>query len=149
MSIFKKKQQQGLTHSVDNSRSPAYLTLRTGGEQGIESFRAADFCDYKKLTDDEMIPVLKNHLQKMFAGDVDEGNNDMLNNIIFSTAFEAFSDLDKQLPDRIDVTRRIIMCIQADRNDSARIRDERLPELDKLQHKLDKLNRKIEESEEN
>ena len=80
--MFKKKKRQSLYNSVDDSRSTVYdFTLRST-PIGFESYRTTEYTLYHKLDEAEMLPRIDDHLEKLFAGNVDDANGYMLDFII-------------------------------------------------------------------
>jgi hypothetical protein len=146
--MFKKEKQQSLYNSVDDSRSIVHDFLLRSTLTGFESYRTTEYTFYHKLDESEMIPRIDDHLEKMFAGSVDDANGDMLDEIIFGAAREAFPYLSKQHIDHNDTIRRLIVRRTADRDDICRIRDERVIERDKMQADYDKICKALEKAEE-
>ncbi len=145
----KKKQPHSLLNSVDDSKTIVNsFCLRHSHEYGIESLRTVDYRSYHKLNESEMIPILEERFEKMAAGDVDDANGDMLNDIIFSAAFEAFADLKLQQSDHKDMIRRFIVCRKADREDILRVMQEREKEYDMLQNDFCKIDEMLSRYEE-
>ena len=127
--MFGKKKSQALLNAVDDSRTVVHdFRLRSSGSTGFESYRAVEYRLYHKLEEDEMMPRLEEHLNKLFAGSVDDANGDMLDAIIFGAAREALPDLGRQQYDHLDMLRRLIVRRKADREDLRRIRDDRVEE---------------------
>ena len=146
--MFNKKKQQSLYNSVDDSRSTVYdFTLRST-PIGFESYRTTEYTLYYKLDEAEMLPRIDDHLEKLFAGSVDDANGDMLDEIIFGAAREALPYLSKQYIDHNDTIRRFIVRRTADRDDIRRIRDERVKERDMMQTDYDKICKFLEKTEE-
>lgn len=146
--MFNKKKQQSLYNSVDDSRSTVYdFTLRST-PVGFESYRTTEYTLYHKLDEAEMIPKIDDHLEKLFAGSVDDANGDMLDEIIFGAARAALPYLSKQHIDHNDTIRRFIVRRTADRDDIRRIRDERVKERDTMQTEYDKICKALEKAEE-
>lgn len=83
-------------------------------------------------------------ISKAFAGNVDDANGDMLDEIIFGAAREALPYLSKQHIDHNDTIRRFIVRRTADRDDIRRIRDERIVERDTMQTDYDKICKALE-----
>lgn len=147
--MFGKKKQQSLINSVDDSRSIVHdFCLRKGIDYGFESYRTVEYRLYPKLEESEMIPRLDEHLNKLFAGVVDEANSDMLDAIIFGAAREALPDLGRQHYDHIDLLRRLINRHKADHNDIRRIKEEREKERDIIQGDYDNICRLLSKCEE-
>ncbi len=137
--MFGKKKQQALFNSADDSRSEAYFCLRSSHGYGDEAFRTVEYRLYSKLEEGEMIPRLDEHLNKLFAGEVDDANGDMLDAIIFGAAREALPDLSRQHYDHMDMLRRFIVKRQADRGDIQRIKEDRERERDNIQGEYDNI----------
>lgn len=146
--MFNKKKQQSLYNSVDDSRSTVYdFTLRST-PVGFESYRTTEYTLYRNLDEEEMLPKIDDHLEKLFAGSVDDANGDMLDEIIFGAARGALPYLSKQHIDHNDTIRRFIVRRTADRDDIRRIRDERVKERDTMQTEYDKICKALEKAEE-
>ena len=128
-----KKKQQTQCNAVDDSRSVVNDFILRSTKNGFESYRTVEYRLYHKLQEEEMLPLLDEHLAKLFAGEVDDGNGDMLDSILFGAAREALPDLGHQHYDHIDMLRRLIIRRTADRDDIRRIRDERQKECDAMQ----------------
>lgn len=146
--MFNKKKQQSLYNSVDDSRTTVYdFTLRST-QTGFESYRTTEYVLYHKLDENEMLPKIDDHLEKLFAGNVDDANGDMLDELVFGSAREALPYLSKQHIDHSDTIRRFIVRRTADRDDIRRIRDERVKERDTMQADYDKISKALEKAEE-
>lgn len=146
--MFNKKKQQSLYNSVDDSRSTVYdFTLRST-PIGFESYRTTEYTLYHKLDEAEMLPRIDDHLEKLFAGNVDDANGDMLDEIIFGSAREALPYLSKQHIDHNDTIRRFIVRRTADCDDIRNIRDERIKERDMMQADYNKICKALEKTEE-
>ena len=132
----KQKKESSLYSSLDDSRSIAYdFLLRSP----YDSYRCMEYRLYHKLEEDEMLPLLDEHLEKLFAGEVDAGNSDMLDALIFSACREAAPDLMRQRYDHGDMLRRLIARRKSDHADIRRIREDREKERDSLQAEYEKL----------
>ena len=123
-----KKNKNVLFHAVDESKSVVHDFVLRSTPIGFESYRAMEYRLYDKLREDEMLPRIDEHLDKLFAGEVDDGNGDMLDLIIFGAAREALPDLERQHCDHVDTLRRLAIRRKADGEDIRRIRDERCEE---------------------
>ena len=95
-----------------------------------------------------MLPKIDDHLDKLFAGSVDDANGDMLDEIIFGAAREALPYLSKQHIDHNDTIRRFIVRRTADCDDIRRIRDACIVERDSMQTDYDKICKALEKAEE-
>lgn len=146
--MFRKKKQQALYNSVGDSRSTVYdFTLRST-PVGFESYRTTEYTLYHKLDEAEMLPRIDAHLEKLFAGSVDDANGDMLDELLFGAAREALPFLSKQHIDHNDTIRRFIVRRTADRDDICRIRDECIKEHETMKTDYDKLCIALEKAEE-
>lgn len=101
----RKKQEQGLFNMMDDSRVIVQDFVR---RYIYESYRAVDYKPYHRLCEEEMMPRLDKYLDAMFAGEVDSGNEDMLDNIIFGPYRESVPDLATQRLNHKDMDRRLI-----------------------------------------
>lgn len=146
--MFNKKRQQSLYNSMDDSSSTVYdFTLRST-PIGFESYRPTEYVLYHKLDEAEMLPRIDDHLEKLFNGEVDDANGDMLDEILMGAAREALPYLSKQYIDHGDTIRRFIVRRTADRDDICRIRDERVKERDTMQIEYEKICMALKRAEE-
>ena len=74
---------------------------------------------YYKLDESVMYPLIDEHLNKLFAGEVDDGNGDLLDALIFGAYREALPDLRMQYYDRQRILRRLLTRHNADRSSTA------------------------------
>lgn len=130
--MFGKRKNQALFNAVDDSRAVVHDFRLRATQAGFESYRTVEYRLYHKLEEDEMIPRLEEHLGKLFAGEVDDGNGDMLDAILFGAAREALPDLGRQHYDHSDMLRRLIIRRKADREDLCKIRDDRIAEYEAM-----------------
>ena len=128
-----KEKQLPLFSAADDSRTIVHDFRLRSTQIGFESYRTVDYRLYHKLKEEEMLPRLDEHLGKLFAGEVDDGNGDMLDSLLFGAAREALPDLDYQHCNHADMLRRLIIRRQADREDLFRIREERAAECEEMQ----------------
>lgn len=132
--FWKKKKKSIPTYNViESDWTTAYDFRLRSTLLGFESYRVAEYHAYHKLIDDEMLPRLDDHLDKLFAGDVDDGNGDILIGIILSTACEAIPDLARQRVDHTDMIRRLIVRTEVDLEDIKNLKSHRESELHDLQ----------------
>ncbi len=143
-----KKKQQALFNSVDDSRSVVNDFKLRSTVTGCESYRTVEYRLYHKLEESEMLPLLDDCLAKLFAGEVDDGNADMLDSLIFGAAREALPDLGRQHCDHIDILRRLTIRRIADRDDIRKIRDQRQKEYDAMRIDYDSICHALEKCEE-
>lgn len=136
-------------NAVDDSRTVVHDFRLRATQAGFESYRTVEYRLYHKLEEDEIMPRLEEHLSKLFAGEVDDGNGDMLDAILFGTAREALPDLGRQHYDHSDTLRRLIIRRKADREDIRRIKEEREAECEAMRIDYEKtckmLDREYEE----
>ena len=130
--MFGKKKNQALFNAVDDSRTVVHDFRLRATQAGFESYRTVEYRLYHKLEEDEMIPRLEEHLSRLFVGEVDDGNGDMLDAILFGAAREALPDLGRQHYDHSDMLRRLTIRRKADRDDLCRIRDDRVAEYEAM-----------------
>ena len=95
-----------------------------------------------------MKPKIDRHLEALFAGDVDDGNGDMLDNIIFGPYRKSVPYLNIQRLNHKDMNRRLVARRVSDRADFERIRDERKNELERLEQEYEVVCSKIATVEE-
>ena len=86
----RKKQEQGLFNTMDDSRVMVHDFTR---RYLYESYRSVDYRVFHKLCEEEMKPKLDQHLEALIAGEVDDANGDMLDNIIFGPYRESVPEL--------------------------------------------------------
>lgn len=146
--MFGKKRKRALFHEVDDSKSVVYDFRLRSSVTGFESYRTVEYRLYHKLEESEMLPLLDEHLTKLFAGEVDDGNGDMLDSILFGAVREAVPDLEHQHHDHIDMIRRLTIRRIADRDDIRRIRDERRDEMNRIQSDYENICHALENCEE-
>ena len=94
--MFGKKKSPALFNAVDDSRIVVHDFRLRGTQVGFESYRTVEYHLYRKLEEAYMMPKLEEHLNRLFAGDIDDANGDMMDAILFSAAREALPELDKQ-----------------------------------------------------
>ena len=95
-----------------------------------------------------MKPKIDRHLEALFSGDVDDGNGDMLDNIIFGPYRESVPYLNIQRLIHKDMNRRLVARRVSDRADFERIRDERKEELERLEQEYEDVCSKVATVEE-
>lgn len=128
--MFGKRKKDHLINSMDDTRQVVNdFRLRFP----YENYRTKEYELYHKLKDEEMLPRIDEHLEKLFSGEVDDGNGDMLDSILFAPAREAKPDLEKQHVDHGDMLRRLITRRKGDIADIERITVELKDELASIQ----------------
>ena len=110
----KKKQPPAQTQRVEDSWEsvPGFPHRRP-----FATYRPGFYQIYPKLRDEVMQPLLDQHLQRLFEGPVDDGNGDMLDDLIFSAAREALPDLERQRAGHESIIQELTVRQQADRAD--------------------------------
>ena len=133
---------------MDDSREVVSDFRLRSTAMGFESYRTTDYRIFHKLEEHEMIPRLDDHLNKLLAGEVDDGNGEMLDDVIFGAAREAIADLERQHADHIDMLRRLTIRRLADNEDVRRVRDARVQEYEALQKHYEKICKAVDEQKE-
>ena len=82
-----------------------------------------------------MIPQIDTHLDRLFSGDVDEANANLLDSMIFSVYRVAVSDLSKQRDKHREVIDDLVARHTADEKDKRRARELAQEELNSLEKK--------------
>lgn len=141
----KKKRNNAIINTVDDSRAVVYDFVR---RFPYESYRPVEYRPFPDLQKELMLPKLDQYLQALLAGDVDDGNGDMLDSIIFDPFRIAVPDLEKQGCEHRDIIRRLNARRISDRADFSRIRDKESKELAGLEKEFEQTCRKIERLEE-
>lgn len=138
--MFGKQKDRHLINSMDDTRRVVHdFRLR----MPYENYRTKDYELYHKLLDEEMLSRIDQHLEKLFSGEVDDGNGDMLDGILFSPAREAKPDLVKQHVDHEDMIRRLIVRRKSDIADFEAIAEDLKKELSVLQAEYDQTSEKL------
>ncbi len=109
-----------------------YSNLRLG-RTGYNTYQLPKYETYRRLENSVMMPLLKEHLEKLCSGEIDDGNGDTLDSIIFGAAREALPDLQKQFLDHSELINRQGICHQTDFQDIMRIKQERETELKSME----------------
>lgn len=137
--MAKNKDILSALNAVDDNKSMVHDFRLRSSAIGFESYRTCEYRLYHKLKEGEMLKILENHLSKLFNGEVDDANGDMLDAILFDTAREAISDLQNQRCDHKDVLRRLSVRHKADCADIKMMLEARLKEYEQLKNELNKL----------
>lgn len=129
----RKNSPPTLFNTVDDSRA-LVNDFRLRSSTVYESYRTVDYKLYHRLEENEMYSELEGHLERLFAGEIDDGNGDVLDNIIFGAAREALPDLERQHLDHGDTLRRFDVRHQADHHDFTLLLKELEVELSELEN---------------
>lgn len=147
--MFGKKKSQALLNAVDDSRTVVHdFRLRSSSPTGFESYRTVPYRQFHKLEEEEMLPRIEEHLAKLFAGEVDSANGDMIDAVIIGAYREALSDLYRQHYNHMDTLHRLIIRHDTDREDIRRHIEDREAELEAIRADLEKTCRMLGKSEE-
>lgn len=137
--MFGRKKTMNLFNEVNDERTVVNdFQLRNTGI-GYESYRPVKYRLFHKLEEEEMMPLLNEHLKRLLVGEVDEANGDMLDTCIFGAAREALPDLRRQKHNHDDTIQRLIARRAADRQDIERIRQGRQNERDDIHKHYEKI----------
>ena len=117
--LGRKKKEQAQFNTMDDSRVTVY-DFKRRIQCLFESYRSTDYRHYPGLSEEEMKPKLDRHLEALFSGDVDDGNGDMLDNIIFGPYRESVPYLNIQRLNHKDMNRRLVARRVSDRADFER-----------------------------
>ena len=88
---FLKKERKSASKAIDDAQVVTNDFVRP---IPYWSYRPVAYKSYKPL--DTLIPVLDSYLERLFNGEIDEGNADVLDNIIYDYANQAMSDISNQ-----------------------------------------------------
>lgn len=136
--MFGKQKKTALFQGV-NDELTITNTFKLRSTQLFESYRTSTYCIPEPLKEEQMIPILDEHLKRLFAGEADSGNGDALDNCIFSALDESSAQLRLQRIRHLDMLRRLAARSRSDRADIAKTRDTVLQELDGLREELEKI----------
>lgn len=122
------RRKKALINNMDDTRTTVYDFRRRLTE--FESYRPPEYVINPALDEDIMYPRLDAYLAKLFAGGVDPGNGDVLDELIFSAAIEGMPDLARQRYEHKDVIVRLAARYVTDYEDLKKIRNHRQLELE-------------------
>lgn len=138
--MAKNKDILSALNAVDDNKSVVHDFRLRSSVIGYESYRPCEYRLYFKLADDEkVLHKLDDHLVNLFNGEVDDGNADMLDDVLFSTLREAMCDLENQRCEHMDIIRRLSVRHKADYTDIKMMLEARLDEYEQLKEKLEVL----------
>lgn len=146
--MLKKNKKQPLFHSVADDTVEVYDFRLRSTVMGFESYRTLEYSLYYKLEEEYMIPRIDEHLEKLFAGDVDEANGNTLDEYIFGSIREATPDLKRQKYNHYYTLERLIFRRDTDRDDIKAIIERHEKVTDMLQADYDKICSLLEKCEE-
>lgn len=132
----RKKQKSTVIYNMDDTRTTVYDFRRRMNP--FESYRPAEYRLNPYLKEDIVKPMLDAHLSRLFAGEIDDANGDVLDRLIFSGAREGKSDLTLQRYEHKDMIARLVARWKSDYKDLINLRDLRKYELEELlaDHKI-------------
>lgn len=119
-----------IVHSISDAKATVYDFER---RFPFESYRTTDYSLYYKLEDATLKRQLDRHLKALLAGEVDEGNANMLDGVLCSWAVESVADLALQQREHQDMLRRLQARRSSDREDFVKL----LNNLQKDLHQLE------------
>lgn len=140
----RKKQKKALFHDVDDSRITVYDFRLRSTILAFECYRNLEYTIYKELEKSVMIPKIDAHLSKLFSGDVDNANGNMLDSIIISPARKAIPDINRQRYNHDDNLQRLVIRHNTDIEDIKRILQDREKERESIKEDYDKVCMMIE-----
>lgn len=126
----KSKQNKGIVSNVSTNRVKVYDFQRR--QTKFESYRPPEYVFYPGLEEPVVIPILDDHLAKMFVGDIDEGNGNDLNNLIFSIVAQGECFLERQRYRNLNLIPRLTARNQVDGEDFKNMLKQREDELEDL-----------------
>ena len=139
--MFGKYKKTALFNSVDDTRNIVHdFRLRFP----FESYRPTEYLLYSKLDEKIILPKIDEHLEKLFAGDIDDGNGNTLDAIIFSSAREAKPDLTRQRHNHTDTINRLITRRKTDIEDFKNMLKSLCSELEELKNDYYKICKQID-----
>lgn len=114
--MFHRKKK--IVHSITDAKAIAYDFER---RFPFETYRPTDYSLYYKLEDATLKRSLDRHLKALLAGDVDEGNANMLDGYLCSLAAEAAANLTLQQREHQDMLKRLQARRRSDREDFVKL----------------------------
>ena len=124
------KKNKGVVSSLSSNRVKVYDFQRR--ETKFESYRLPEYEFYPGLEEPVVLSLLDDHLAKMCAGDIDEGNGNDLNNLIFSIVPEGECFLERQHYRNLDLISRLIARNRVDGEDFKNMLELRQAELEDM-----------------
>lgn len=124
----RKKRKDAWISEMDDTRVTVYDFRRRLTK--YESYRPAAYRLSPALQDSEMFPKLDEHLARLFSGEIDSGNSDVLDEMIFSAAREGKCELAIQRYNHKDMIVRLAARYHSDYEDLKNLRSQRQEELD-------------------
>lgn len=129
--MFRKK-KEALVNEVDDSRVIVY-DFRRRLKKLFESYRPAEYKINPALDENVMLPKIEEHLKRLFRGDLDDGNENVLDRLIFGPIREGKPDLERQHLDHQDMISRFAARFNSDYPDIQNIMDEHKRKLQKIE----------------
>ena len=137
--MFGKNKNATGVGTVEDIRYPAFDFCLRSSKDGFVEYRPIDYRLSPLLQEEEMLPILDDHLKALFSGSVDEGNADMLDTLVLDAALKALPDLNEQRANHGDTIRRMDTRHKADREDFAQIKAQCEEELAVMQADYDRI----------
>jgi len=105
------------------------------------SYRAVPYREYEPFAN--LQPVIDDYLAKLFQGEIDDGNGDVLDNTICDMARQAEKDLDRQHTEHGDVLKSFDIRSKGDQRSFIHDRAELLAELEENQRQLEEIRSRV------
>lgn len=126
--MFHRKKR--IVHSITDAKATVYDFER---RFPFESYRTMSYSLYYKLEDATLKRQINRHLKALLAGDVDEGNANMLDGFLCSLAGEAAANLTLQQREHQDMLKRLQARRRSDREDFVKLHNNLQKELHQLE----------------
>ena len=139
----KKKRDSASFCTVDTQKEIKTDFGLRSSHHGFESYRTVDYIKFYELSHDAYYGAIDEHLDRLFKGEIDDANGNVLERFTFGPVRKAFPDLKIQHIDRQDTIRRFIVRNASDLNDLKAIREARQSELNDLESELSSVINKI------
>lgn len=127
----RKKFKEALVNEVDDSRVIVY-DFRRRLKKLFEGYRPTGYRLNPALEEDNMLPKLDEHLDKLFAGSLDDGNGDVLDRLVFGPVREGTPALALQRLNHQDLIARFGARFNSDYSDIQNIQDFHKKKLEKM-----------------
>ena len=144
--MFGRKKRDSATYcTVDTQKEIKNDFCLRSSNVGFESYRTVDYRKCPELFMETYYGAIDEHLDRLFKGEIDDANGNVLERFTFGPVRKAFPDLRIQHIDRQDTIRRFIVRNSSDLNDLKAIREARQSELNDLESELSSVINKFSE----
>lgn len=137
-----------LFKEIDDNSSVVHDFRLRSSAIGFESYRPVEYKLYHKLEEDKMIPKIDAYLSRLFRGEIEDHNGDVLDNILFAAFKEAIPFLGRQRYVHQDVIRRLTTRHYADYGDLKKIKRDREEEREAIKAEYVKFCKKFQREDE-